>query len=252
MQNRIWVLAVNDGEAVEIVRLLQEHGEQVLRSRQPWGESWAGLEEEIQAALCQFRNANPLGEIVGIELSGENAYGACNIDHHRYDSDDRSCPLSSLEQVAARIGAQLSRRQQLVAANDRGFIPAMQEMGATKDEICDVRDQDLGAQGVTAEQIAAERLEIDSASVRGGRYIVKSVFDTPTAHADILFLEKRATEWLICGPKVWSYSGPRHAQMVALHLEEHHWSGGRQESGYFGVQQPGARSQQLILAFFES
>ena len=81
MQNRIWVLAVNDGEAVEIVRLLQEeHREKVLRSRQPWGESWAGLEEAIQTDLRQFRDTNPMGEIVGIELSGANAYGACNID----------------------------------------------------------------------------------------------------------------------------------------------------------------------------
>jgi hypothetical protein len=77
---------------------------------------------------------------------------------------------------------------------------------------------------------ALAKIEIDSASVLGGRYLVKSAFDTPTAHADIFFLEKRATEWLICGPRVWSYAGPRHTQIIALHLEEKHWSGGRQKA----------------------
>jgi hypothetical protein len=252
MTKRVWVLAVNDGEAVEIVRLLQDHDEGTLLSQQSWGASWSGLEAEIQAALRQFRAYNPTGEIVGIELAGANAYGASNIDHHRYDDDDRTCPLSSLEQVAARIGAQLTRRGQLVAANDRGFIPAMLEMGATDEEIRDVRTQDLDAQGITAEQIAAERREVENAKVFNGRYLVNSAFDPPTAHGDVLFLEKGASEWLVCGPNVWSYSGPRHVQMAALLLDEKHWSGGRPECGYFGVQAPGARSQQLLLALFQS
>src|ERR1035438_9253214 len=100
MRNRMWVLAVNDGEAVEIVRLLHEYGEPVMLSREPWGASWAGLEAGIQDALRRFRAANPTGEIVGVELSGANPYGAGDIDHHRYDNDDRTCSHSSLEQVA--------------------------------------------------------------------------------------------------------------------------------------------------------
>jgi len=128
----------------------------------------------------------------------------------------------------------------------------MQDMGATDQEIRDVRTQDLRAQGVTAEQTEVARQEVENANSCGGRYLINSTLDPPTAHADILCLDKGASEWLICGPSVWSYSGPRHAQMTALHLGEKHWSGGRSESGYFGVQQPGTCSQQLILDIFQS
>jgi hypothetical protein len=247
----MWVLAVNDGEAVEIVRVLGERGEEMRISRQPWGATWEGLEADIQADLLQFRNANPESVILGIELAGANIYGAENIDHHRYDNDDRSNPLSSLEQVGIRLGVSLSHRQQLVAANDRGFIPAMQEMGASNEEIRDVRFQDLNAQGVTAEDIEVARREVGAATVYGGRFLVKSLLNPPTAHADILFLEKGAREWLVCGPEVWSYTGPRHLQMAALHLIEKHWSGGLPESGYFGVQGSGAQTQQQLLTLFQ-
>ena len=40
----------------------------------------------------------------------------------------------------------------LVAANDRGYVPAMVELGATRDEIVRIRAADRAAQGITAEQ----------------------------------------------------------------------------------------------------
>jgi len=169
MHERVWVLAVNDGEAVEITRLLLERGERVVISKQRWGATWAGLEPSIQGVLRQFREAHADGEIVGIELGGPNLYGAVNIDHHRYGNDDRSNPLSSLEQVAARLAVRLDHRQQLVAANDRGFIAGMEEMGATGAEVRDVRAQDLAAQGVTPEQQEAQRREVEAATVVNGR-----------------------------------------------------------------------------------
>ena len=111
----MWVLAVNDGEAVEIVRLLHEYGEPVMLSREPWGASWAGLEAGIQDALRRFRAANPTGEIVGVELSGANPYGAGDIDHHRYDNDDRNHTLedgaeSPSQHIAPNLQGQIEMR----------------------------------------------------------------------------------------------------------------------------------------------
>jgi len=89
MPIRVWVLALNDGEAEEIVSLLEECCERSLVSQQRWGASWAALETEIQLTLHRFRNENPKGEIVGIELSGTNNFEASNIDHHFYDDEPR-------------------------------------------------------------------------------------------------------------------------------------------------------------------
>jgi hypothetical protein len=250
MSQRVWVLAVNDGEAVEIVRLLSQYGEVFYASEQAWGATWAGLEEPIKDSLRRFCASCEDREILGIELGGANPYAAIDIDHHRYRDEDRSNPLSSLEQVAAKLGVSLDRRQRLVAANDHGFIAGMMELGASAEEIREIRGQDLEAQGVTADEIAAQHREVEAASVADGRYLVNSAYDPPTALSDILFLDMQAREWLIRSPHVWSYSGPRHLQMDMLNLAEPHWSGGRTESGYFGIAQPGSESQQRILAVF--
>jgi hypothetical protein len=91
---------------------------------------------------------------------------------------------------------------------------------------------------------------VDVATIAKGRYLVVSAFDPPTALSDILFLKKHSHEWLICGPHVWSYSGPRHEQMAALPLTEKRWSGGRLEGGYFGVENPGEEARKKILELF--
>ena len=248
MDRRIWIVPVNDGEAVEIARLLTEQGERVLCSSQKWGATWADLEPETQRELADFHG----GEIIGIELGGGNSYGARNIDHHRYSGDDRWNPLSSLEQVAALLGLPLGRRRQLVSANDRGFIPEMEAMGASREEIADIRCQDLRAQGVTEEQERLQRIEVEAAEVHDGLYVVPSLFDPPTAHSDILYLEKHARKWLIQQPSVWSYSGPRRDQLANAGFPERHWAGGGSNSGYFGIQNPGPESKRRIMDLLRS
>lgn len=157
---RLWIVPVNDGEAVEIAALLGEHGETVAVTRQRWGASWAGLEAGVREAIERFRAAHPEGAIYGVELAGPDPYGAVNIDHHRYGEEDRSHPRSSLEQVAEVLGVGLGRWRRLVAANDRGYIPAMEAEGATAEEIAAVRQADRAAQGVTAEQEAAAERDV--------------------------------------------------------------------------------------------
>lgn len=66
------------------------------------------------------------------------------IDHHNAYSH---LP-SSLEQVAAILGVDLSRKDKLIAANDMGSIPAMKALMATDEEIADILRQDRAAQRV--------------------------------------------------------------------------------------------------------
>src|ERR1035437_7630919 len=118
-QDRIWVVPQNDLEALAICELLESHGERVLFTSQPWGATWDRLEEGTQDCLKKQQETR----VYGVELSGPNSFGATNIDHHTYRDEDRWRPVSSLEQVAALLGVELDRRQELIAANDRGTYP---------------------------------------------------------------------------------------------------------------------------------
>ena len=97
-------------------------------------------------------------EVYGVELQGKTT--CQNIDHHKYGDDDRSNPKSSLEQVADILNVELTLMEKFVAANDKGYIPAMeklgQELGLTKNEldkmIANIRLKEREIQGITKEQ----------------------------------------------------------------------------------------------------
>ena len=66
-----------------------------------------------------------------------------------------------------------SRWFELVAANDRGYIPALVEVGATPAEIASVRAADRAAQGITAAQeVAAEKAIARRETYADGRLIL--------------------------------------------------------------------------------
>jgi hypothetical protein len=236
--NRVWVVPENDGEGVEIVRLLRAHVETVLVTGQHWGATWQALEPEIQSRLeC----VAPGTVVYGVELGGPNRYHAINIDHHKYKDEDRSNALSSLEQVAAILCVSLSRWQHLVAMNDKAWIPGMLADGASADEIEAVRQQDRIAQGLdeTARHLAEDDLR--AAEHHNGRVFVQCPRGINAFHSDLLF--GKAEEWLLASPGAWLYSGSRVDAFILLRLSEAYWSGGSLAFGYFGVANPGADSQ---------
>jgi hypothetical protein len=67
--------------------------------------------------------------------------------------------------VLARLGVTaLTREQQLIAANDKGYIDGMAAIGATNEEILRIREQDRCAQGITQEQELAATTAIAALS----------------------------------------------------------------------------------------
>lgn len=156
-KNRLFVTPRNDGEAVAIIEMLEKNGEQFLVTGQAWGASWDGLEEDIKEKIEKAKQDGI--EVIGVELQGDS-HGATNIDHHVYGEDDRSNPKASIEQVADKIGAQLTLEERFIAANDKGYIPAMEklgeELGITGADletiVQNVRMKDRMAQGITLEQ----------------------------------------------------------------------------------------------------
>lgn len=250
---KFFITPVNDGEAVEIRNLLSDHGERVAITRQPWGATWAGLETDVVAEVEGFLSQNPKTEVIGIELGGPARWNGSNIDHHRYQGDDRWSPKSSLEQVAELLGIQLSRYQTLISENDKGWIPAMEKAGAAPDEIALVRAQDRLAQGVTPDHEAQAIRDLRQAEWRGRQVVIRCPKGATSAHTDRLYgrFDEALTVDEVNGK--WIYFGHRHHAFHALTeggVAGARWSGGSEKSGYAGAEQPGAKTQQKILNFF--
>lgn len=135
----IFLLGGHDLEMSEIRNILDLYGLRYHDLNLEWG-----------AKLSAYRGfMDNEHTFAGVELIGdiEPPPNYIEIDHHNEKSD---LP-SSIEQVAALLGISLDRRQLLVAANDRGYIPAMLVMGASDNEVKEIREADRRAQGVTEE-----------------------------------------------------------------------------------------------------
>jgi hypothetical protein len=89
------------------------------------------------------------------------------VDHHGERAGMHQ--PTSLEQVFALLRLPASawtRWHALVAANDRGYIEAMQAMGASVEEMRQVRSADRAAQGVSAADEAAAEAAVRDCRVR--------------------------------------------------------------------------------------
>ncbi|SER16278.1 hypothetical protein SAMN05421690_101064 [Nitrosomonas sp. Nm51] len=171
-----------DLEMRTVRALIEKHSNAIIHDKQlHWGARASDYRHEINAALAA--GATP----VLIELKQdldlpENRI--CIIDHHGPSAghDKPTC----LEQVFTLLKLPdhlWTRHLALVAANDRGYIPAMQqELDATPEEIRSIRQQDRQAQGITAEeeQAAVEALsKLEYAC--GGRLAVARLPHSKTA-----------------------------------------------------------------------
>lgn len=136
----IFLIGGHDLEMSEIRRIIEKCGILFYDYNLEWDH----------AKLSAYSNIfNHHNTFVGIELVTDidPPPHYILIDHHNENADRPS----SLEQVADLLKINLSRRQLIIAANDKGYIPAMLELGATQEEIEEIRLSDRKAQGVTNE-----------------------------------------------------------------------------------------------------
>ena len=169
------------------------------------------------------------------------------IDHH----GQREKNPAALEQVAAILGVTLNRYQQLIAANDKGYIPAMIAMSATPEEIETVRKNDRQAQGVGLDdELKAEQSIATNMSKIGQLTIVHSLTHRFLCISDRLFPYQSL---LIYDESSWSFYGEGKAQLVAQLREEItqnkvYYGGG--EKGFIGCVR-NAYSRDEIFHFVE-
>ena len=194
---KLFLLGGYDLEMLTIKQLLEGvHDCVVIDKQLKWDNAHLS---EYQDELQTYVNNN----IYGIELQ-EDITPPINyhrVDHHN-DWDNKP---SVLEQVAQLVDIQPNRYQQLVAANDKGYIPAMQQLSATVDEIADIRKRDRVAQGITAEEeMLGEKSISENLGRRGSLTIVKSLISHFSPICDRLYPYQRL---LVYNDFEWMYYG---------------------------------------------
>ncbi len=144
----VFLLGGHDLEMMEIKNILVGHGLTYYDNNLEWGAKLSSYSEYFNGEKT----------FVGIELIKDIATPKNyeEIDHHNENSNKPS----SIEQIAGLLKIELNNYQKLVAANDRGYIPAMEKMGATKKEIDKIRLEDRLAQDVTIEDEKLAELSI--------------------------------------------------------------------------------------------
>lgn len=250
---KFFITPVNDGESIEIRNLLQDNNETVIISTQPWGASWTRLEAKVIEQVEKLLAENPNTQVYGVEFSGKARWNAINIDHHQYPNDDRRNPKSSLEQVAEILGVELTRHQKLISENDKGYIPAMEQFGASKDEILLVRAQDRLAQGVTPDHERQAVIDLQNAEWCGRKVIVRCPNGATSAITDRIYGQYDEAITIDGVNGKWIYFGNRHHQFFTLtegSVNGARWVGGPNESGYSGAERPNPEVQKKLLNFF--
>ena len=231
MSKRIFLLGGNDLEMTTIKNLLVNAGEQFETHDLRWDNAKLSSYEKT---LEEYGNS-PDYQIYGIELNEDISHpdNYVRIDHH----NDFANKPSSLEQVAKLLDLAMDRHMQLVAANDARYIPGMIKLGASREEIDDIRRADRAAQGVSEgddERLAEESLK----SCKGDAsnlYVVKSLTSKFSAICDRMYPYRRL---LIYNDDVAEFYGEGVNDLTSLFKSEldakkmYHGGG---DSGYLGT-----------------
>lgn len=149
--NIIFLLGGYDLEMITIRDILDERGISYVDKALQWQDAFLSKYSKELETYSRCKKTT----IYGIELKEDITLpqNYISIDHH----NDKSSLLSSLEQVAKVLKYDMNQWQNLVAANDRGYIPAMIRMGASQEQINDIRKKDRCAQGIKEkDEILAE------------------------------------------------------------------------------------------------
>lgn len=232
MEKKIFLLGGHDLEMQEIARLLEQKGIVFYDRGLDWSQARLSVYRE---EMARYGNC-PETEVYGVELQEDIPAGEWKnyfrIDHH----NDYSGRPSSLEQVAALTGTELSRRQKLIAANDSAYIPGMHGLGATEEEIREVRLADRRMQGCTEEDERLAELAIKTGLRRAGDLlVVKSLTSRFSPVCDRLWPYNKL---LIYTGDTLCYYGQGKEKLVERFAKE--IAGGRMyhgggENGFFGV-----------------
>ena len=240
---KVFLLGGYDLEMLTIKQLLEGQDDCVICDHHlRWDNAFLSAYRD---ELSQYDNQT----IYGIELKADLPIPEnCHIIDHHGEKEDAPC---ALEQVAALLGITLNRYQQLVASNDKGYIPAMLAMSATPEEIETIRQNDRRAQGISAkDELLAELSITDHLSRHGNLTVVYSLTPCFSCICDRLF---PYPSLLVYNEDVWSFYGEGKDDLVNQLKEDIlrktiYYGGG--VNGFVGSV-TGAYTQEEIIHFVE-
>ncbi len=227
----IFLLGGHDLEMLEIKQLLEQHQIPYVDRNLGWGAKLSAYHDLLTAASSEAL------VFVGIELEIDHPVppNFLRIDHH----NDLAGRPAAILQVITLLDLEPTRWQVLVGANDSGFIPAMQAIGATAAEIEAVRAADRKAQGLTDMDERRAQASVDqNMRVQSGITIVKAmpglkyfspITDRLYGKTDRLLCytdTKLTYYWLGAGKLAATFSTE-----IAEHVAYH----GGGDKGYFGL-----------------
>lgn len=149
---------------------------------------------------------------VGIELQEDMDLPSnyIRIDHHNTNADKPS----ALEQLADLLDISLNRWEQLVAANDKAYIPGMKALQASDTEISEIRQADRACQGVTEiEEILAEQAIREHIQVYNNLIVVRALCHRFSPICDRLFPYERL---LVFTDEEWMFYGKQAGRLVEI------------------------------------
>jgi HEPN domain-containing protein len=179
--NLAFFLGGHDLEMLTIRELLEQHAPGRFHDKNlAWGAKASDYREEIQDVLANSRSPVLIELTLDMEIDEARTI---IIDHHGERAGaDKPASLHQVFELMKLPRDKWTRWFDLVAANDRGYIPAMLETGATQEEIIKVRESDRAAQGITAEEEAeGKKAAADAEVFAGGMLTLARLPHTRTA-----------------------------------------------------------------------
>lgn len=205
IKNYIFFLGGYDAEMLEIKDILTKYSLPFYDKKLQWNNAHAS---EYKNEISRLKE-NDIPVLIELVIDIALSFRTVIIDHH----DERETEKSSIEQIAELLGIELDRWQRLIAANDKGYIPAMQCNCATKDEIEKIREFDRKSQGVSEEdeRLAEESIE-KNRTEENGITIINSLAEKFSPITDKMF--GKTNNLLIYTDDTLTYYGKRKKQIV--------------------------------------
>lgn len=221
-----------------------------------WGAKASAYREETMGALAQ--GLTP----VLVELEDDLGLGStCLIivDHHGLEAGvDKP---TSLHQVFDLLDLPLegwTRWHDLVAANDRGYTPEMLKLGATQEEIIQVRAADRTAQGITQEDEQAGQKAVSQAKTvaRGKLTIVRLPHNRTAVVTDRLDPALGGPGFLnllVHSPEEVNFYGDgKLIEALATRFPGGWYGGALPERGFWGRMGAGADVEAFLIEYLSS
>lgn len=148
-KNITLLLGGQDAEMQAIKDLAKENSTPYLDKNLGWGAKAIAYQEEVRKLIEEGKT--PV--LVELSLEGfppELIDKIVVIDHHGANAHLDPAII----QVVELMGWKISRLITLIGANDADYIPGMQKLGATSEEIALIRQKERAAQGITLDQEA--------------------------------------------------------------------------------------------------